>query len=697
MTSTNRGPKQWRLTKNETLTSFEDWRHNITYSLKQDQDFAPFIRPNATWKKKSKTDLTRGLTVQEGSPKTVANMVEDLEQFLGQIANFCPVIKRAAIVNSSTCLTDVWQAIRLHFGFHSSGANFIDFSSMKLEADERPEDLYQRMASFIDDNLLRTNDSIKHDGDTVEEDEELTPTLENLVVLLWLEKVHPKLPQIVKRRYGSELRDKTLYSLKPEISMSLSTLLEEAQSDDAHVMRSSSYGATRRRSDWQRTDRNTSFGSKKPSSPPSTPTCPLCKQAGRSTTNHFLSSCRYLPESDRKFMMANARCIQVSDGDGEECCASDASEGEAESPSKQVPVVSRHVQIKSSPHMNVFCNQLTATLTLDSGSEADLIREDVAIDLNLTKSSSNQLATLADGKTSLGVVGEVHTEFERDGKTLHFSGLIVKELDVGILCGVPFLERNDITLRPARKQVILRDNTTITYGSKSQDKNSSVHRGCSIVRVDRTSTIWPGEYVDLKVSDEFPSESTVAIEPCTPELSEKVWPAPGMYQTVDHTVRLVNTTKEPQTIKRHNHLCQASTTFSPSTGDSAGNVSLDPNIMKKKEVTPPSRHSAMVSIDPDNILSPTLKQKFSNLLHQFDSVFDANFSAYNHAFGKFEAVVNMGPVKPPQRKGRLPLYSRDKLVELQQHFDNLEELGVFAKPELVGVTVEYVNPSLLVK
>ena len=57
----------------------------------------------------------------------------------------------------------------------------------------------------------------------------------------------------------------------------------------------------------------------------------------------------------------------------------------------------------------------------------------------------------------------------------------------------------------------------------------------------------------------------------------------------------------------------------------------------------------------------------------------------------------MGPVQPPQRKGRVPQYSRDKLVELQQKFDELEQCQVFRCPEDIGVTVEYLNPSFLVK
>lgn len=57
----------------------------------------------------------------------------------------------------------------------------------------------------------------------------------------------------------------------------------------------------------------------------------------------------------------------------------------------------------------------------------------------------------------------------------------------------------------------------------------------------------------------------------------------------------------------------------------------------------------------------------------------------------------MGPVEPPQRKGRLPQHARNKLVDLQNKFDELENLGVSKRPEDINATVEYLNPSFLVK
>ena len=45
----------------------------------------------------------------------------------------------------------------------------------------------------------------------------------------------------------------------------------------------------------------------------------------------------------------------------------------------------------------------------------------------------------------------------------------------------------------------------------------------------------------------------------------------------------------------------------------------------------------------------------------------------------------MGPVEPPQWKGRLPQYACNKLVELQQMFNDFEKIGVFKQPEADGI------------
>ena len=44
-----RAPKQWPLTYNETITSFENWRQNLEYTLSLDANFAKFLGKDTTW------------------------------------------------------------------------------------------------------------------------------------------------------------------------------------------------------------------------------------------------------------------------------------------------------------------------------------------------------------------------------------------------------------------------------------------------------------------------------------------------------------------------------------------------------------------------------------------------------------------------------------------------------------------------
>lgn len=208
-----------------------------------DPNFLQYLEDGATWGKKTRANPHRNFVdddenVPEANRKTCAQKVRTLELMLGQIANYAPIISRSTIVNNSTTLRDIWQIIRLHYGFQSTGAHFLDFTNIQLQPNERPEDLFQRLMAFTEDNLLKTELGITHNGQEIQEDEELTPTLENFIVLTWLTLIHPDLPRLVKQRYGTDLRSRTLATLKPEISKALDSLLDELRNtEDARAMR----------------------------------------------------------------------------------------------------------------------------------------------------------------------------------------------------------------------------------------------------------------------------------------------------------------------------------------------------------------------------------------------------------------------------------------------------------------------------
>ena len=95
--------------------------------------------------------------------------------------------------------------------------------------EKKHQDLYQRIMAFVEDNLAVKDGPLSHHGEKIEEDEEMTPTIENMVFLTWLRLIHKDLPKLVKQKYATELRSRTLASIKPEISVALNSLLDELQ------------------------------------------------------------------------------------------------------------------------------------------------------------------------------------------------------------------------------------------------------------------------------------------------------------------------------------------------------------------------------------------------------------------------------------------------------------------------------------
>ena len=87
-------------------------------------------------------------------------------------------LKTVSLIQATTSLPILWS-IECTLTITS----FFHFSIIKLEVDEHAEDLFQRLMSFTEDNLLVANGPVTHHGAHVTSDEELTPTLENMVVL----------------------------------------------------------------------------------------------------------------------------------------------------------------------------------------------------------------------------------------------------------------------------------------------------------------------------------------------------------------------------------------------------------------------------------------------------------------------------------------------------------------------------------
>ena len=159
---------------------------------------------------------------------------------LGQIANYATVISRNTITKLSTSLNDIWAKLRQHYGFLATGAQFLDLSNIHLQPDEIHADIFQRLLAFFEDNLLVTGCGITHHGSPITTNEDLTPYLENTVILLWLQMIHLGLPQLTKQTTLQipriyQTRDFTSTHITPPTPIILAALHSYVKTTDVHA------------------------------------------------------------------------------------------------------------------------------------------------------------------------------------------------------------------------------------------------------------------------------------------------------------------------------------------------------------------------------------------------------------------------------------------------------------------------------
>ena len=188
-----------------------------------------------------------------------------------------------------------------------------------------------------------------------------------------------------------------------------------------------------------------------------------------------------------------------------------------------------------------------------------------------------------------------------------------------------------------------------------------------LLRNPNRTVVLPGEFLQFITPSDADSDTLWALEPRLDYPSnvqrkpQDAWPPPQQIQSVGHAVSVSNTTDSPILLKSGEHLSQVrhilpvETSISTSPPNTRSAVSSSPATCKP--------FSSRVILDPDGCLDQDTREKFNTLNLEFDDVFNPSISTYNGASGKIEAVVNIGPTLPPQRKGRLPQYNRNTLED----------------------------------
>lgn len=291
--------------------------------------------------------------------------------------------------------------------------------------------------------------------------------------------------------------------------------------------------------------------------------------------------------------------------------------------------------------------------------------------------------------------GEVCFTLTRNDISLPIEAIVMKELGCDIIGGAPFMESNNIVLDMPTRQIVIAGKHYFGYGAKSMRRLPlAVRRSQSfLLKATSKQVILPGEFVEVHSPQQLIDNTVVAIEPRS-DTGDSTWIQPMVSESIGGRIRIPNLSSSPVSVNKHQHLAQALYTLTETDILTPPSRSMGCKIQR---IDSTHSHSASISIDPDKQLPPDQCRAFVKLHDRYDQVFNKCIGKYNDASGRIRASINMGPVPPPAHKARLPSYNSEKLRLLQDKMDELEDMGVLAKPEDVNITVEYSSPSFLVK
>ena len=362
----------------------------------------------------------------------------------------------------------------------------------------------------------------------------------------------------------------------------------------------------------------------------------------------------------------------------------------------------RLISEASSPKIRATFQHSHVTLLVDEGSNLNAGADTFAKRHQLKVVPSARKATAA-GNNNLNIIGEtehdvvVDTRFGSKKVSINLGRItIIPDLGSDLILGEPGKVRNNISTNPANKTISCNREGHVMTKPYFDPQNSSP----SICRIQEHTTIFPDDEVQLPVPENL-QHSTVTIVP-RKEFSSAFEPS---CKFIEDKIVIKNISPLPVNVKKYTHMIDIRPTklhHPPELQHVRGEVNLahehdtddfkfSPTVIK---ISPPDPGS--ISTDPDNIMTPDMKKVFLDINERFREVFTTTPGRYNNYYGMVDNSLRFST--PPVQSSRVatPSYNTEMTKQLAAKMDELIDAGVLMRPEAIGVSVEHINPSLLV-
>ena len=745
-------PYPRQLTKAETLDSLSHWQSSVRNYFRRSPHFQEFFKRTSRW---NCTANNYGFTGEDAEDRS-----DNLESLLDTISSFLPgPYITHQITKTTTNILGVWDVIWDHYGVKPSQFSILDYMDITMSKDDRPIDFYDKLIYHAMNHLCTTGtDGGNHGGGTLTADDVLTLSHRNHIAMDWLHRINPKLLSIVKIDYSKDLKSGVpLTALVKTIAENMDSLLARASSPSFSNSSSSNMVTSSFAPAEMITAPNASdphpvmrvFNRPQNSGPrfnvrgrgqynnqrfrnPS----PRFQRSHAPVNNNHCNSC---------FSLGQKLSLKVEFNHSQQFCPQLSSvrslvtetfhstlEDQTQAPFVEEPFPSEeeiegnfssslppshwfintsnmirkienrfnnnNILKAKSPSAKVQFMGKDTFCIIDEGSELCCIDQSLAISNNIPFSRTREFAVGA-GSHSMTLVGETDSSVLLTLQYCKFpikwdigKCVIVRNLGCPILIGEPGKSLNNILTDPTRKLVsthnICGQRVTFPYFNNANPSSNSF-----ICRTSTMEVLYPKDSLAMAVPAFFSGSDQLYFTPRRE--SSTTAPPPQICKVIEGQINLVNSTADPILLKKNSHF-----------GDIFSDIPVTSPLprMKVSPSPPPSAippspkmsYTDEVKIDPDKTIPHQWRQHFSDVMTQFSDIIDPNPGMYNNYFGNIDCSLNFIKDPPASIKARLPSYSHEKLVEMANMMDQMEAMGVLAKPEDIGVIPRNVHTSYLV-
>ena len=237
-----------------TSVSFKPWKNHLKNFLQQDVNNYMFLQGGiySTWRPATESadgkriqalheDDTEKKAVPGGlgdeetansnnhNAKLLLTRNSQLGKMIQHIVSFVHYTEADDIDQSSASVEWIFDYLMKHYNIETKGANFLKITDHVYTVGTQPQVFYKQFRASFLNNLRKSGEVMTHKGGKVmTEDEGLSPSFEDAIVLWTLEKIDPRLPKKVRKDYEHRLTGSTyLIDLQPSIFQSIPAMIEE--------------------------------------------------------------------------------------------------------------------------------------------------------------------------------------------------------------------------------------------------------------------------------------------------------------------------------------------------------------------------------------------------------------------------------------------------------------------------------------